>query len=331
MPSSKKRPNEGSFGSSTSPPLKRRKLSPTLVAIIFSSSKWVNAVPVEVWRDKVCKQFLTLKELSILRRTHTSFLDFWHHAMKQNVIRVPQGCPTVEKAMALAVVFSERKQYTATEPLRIVLDKGVHELVGNGKTLEVTCSHITFVGKGKDHTTIRGGFYVCNKQNVSFEQMTITNPNEAGVELEGSATNVDVLKCTIKECEDAGLYAHAGATVTATQCEFMANVGDGVNCDDQHTTARLNNCTMHHNGENGVYAFFGAVVDLLGTKTDIHANKCDGMLAKVGGKVNIHLPSKHNTSHGNGKENRNGSIANINDDGTFTHEAVMEVEDDDAD
>ena len=127
MPSSKKRPNEGSLGSSTSPPLKRRKLSPTLVAIIFSSSKWVNAVPVEVWRDKVCKQFLTLKELSILRRTHTSFLDFWRHAMKQNVIRVPQGCPTVEKAMALAVVFSERKQYTATEPLKIVLDKGIQQ------------------------------------------------------------------------------------------------------------------------------------------------------------------------------------------------------------
>jgi hypothetical protein len=47
------------------------------------------------------------------------------------------------------------------------------------------------------------------------------------------------------------------------------------------------------------------------------------------GKVNIHLPSQHNTIHDNVERDRvqenpvyagpNGSIANINDDGTFTH------------
>ena len=96
--------------------------------------------------------------------------------MTQNVIRVPQGCPTVEKAMALAVIFSERKEYTTDDPLKIRLDEGVHEIVGyfdkkeydhgkdqcgyNRKCLNVICSHITFVGKGKDQTTIRGGFDV---------------------------------------------------------------------------------------------------------------------------------------------------------------------------
>jgi hypothetical protein len=39
--------------------------------------------------------------------------------MVQNVIRVPQGCPTLEKAMALAVIFSERKEYTTDDPLKI--------------------------------------------------------------------------------------------------------------------------------------------------------------------------------------------------------------------
>ena len=87
---------------------------------------------------------------------------------------------------------------------------------------------------------------------------------------------------------------------------------------------------MHHNGEASLNAYLDAVVDLHGTKTDIHSNKVDGILADKNGKVNIHLPSQHNTSHDNARQNRyqdeGGSIANINADGTFTH--VEEVHDD---
>jgi hypothetical protein len=71
-------------------------------------------------------------------------------------------------------------------------------------------------------------------------------------------------------------------------------------------------------------------VDLHGTKTDIHSNKRHGIRATSRGKVNIHLPSQHNTSHDNVGEDRSqdgGSIANINADGTFTH-VVVEEEDD---
>jgi hypothetical protein len=70
-------------------------------------------------------------------------------------------------------------------------------------------------------------------------------------------------------------------------------------------------------------AAYHAVVDLHGTKTDIHSNKQFGIAAAKNGKVNIHLPSQHNTTHDNAIENRSqwsgGSIANINADGTFTH------------
>ena len=73
-----------------------------------------------------------------------------------------------------------------------------------------------------------------------------------------------------------------------------------------------------------------AVVDLHGTKTDIHSNKREGIRATSRVKVNIHLPSQHNTSHDNVGEDRvqegGGSIANINADGTFTH-VVIEVDD----
>jgi hypothetical protein len=244
----------------------------------------------------------------------------------------------VEKAMALAVVFSAQKVYTIVDPLQIQLDKGIHEIVGytdeddqHHTVVNVTCSHITFVGKGKDHTTIRGGFEVENQQHVKFEELTITNQMGCGLELHGSETNVDMLKCVVKECGYMGMSVEAGATVTATQCDFMENGEDGVFCRHANTNARLNDCTMHHNGEVGLNAYYHAVVDLHGTKTDIHSNKGDGILADYSGKVNIHLPSQHNTSHDNDGQDRHqesdGSIANMKPDGTFAH--VVEDDDDD--
>jgi hypothetical protein len=127
------------------------------------------------------------------------------------------------------------------------------------------------------------------------------------------------------------MYVHDGATVTATQCEFMENGTSGVFCRGANTKARLNDCQMHNNGYDGLWAYDHAVVDLHGTKTDIHSNKRYGICVFDRGKVNIHLPSQHNTSHDNVGEDRyqedGGSIANINADGTFTH-VVVEEEDD---
>ena len=250
--------------------------------------------------------------------------------MAQNVIRVPRGCPTVEKAMDLAVIFSERKEYTRADPLKIRLEEGVHEIVGDyARSMNVTCSHITFVGEGKDQTTIRGGFRVTNQQHVTFEELAITNQSGTGLYLWGSETNVDVLKCVVKECRSVGMYVYDGATVTATQCAFMENGRHGVFCHDANTKARLNDCKMHHNGYDGLLADEHAVVDLHGTKTDIHSNKRDGIRANYRAKVNVHLPSQHNTTHDNVDNNRyqekGGSIANINTDGTFTHVEEVDV------
>ena len=128
------------------------------------------------------------------------------------------------------------------------------------------------------------------------------------------------------------MLVNDGATVTATQCEFMENRGSGVYCQDYTAKARLNDCQMHHNGSDGLVANYEAVVDLHGTKTDIHSNKGCGIHASTRGKVNIHLPSQHNTSHGNAGQDRGqqsgGSIANINADDTFTHVEEEEVDDD---
>ena len=197
----------------------------------------------------------------------------------------------------------------------------------------VTRSHITFVGSGKDKTMIHGGFEVVNQQNVRFEELTVTNQHGNALYLSGSETNVDMLKCVVKECYHFGMYMHRGATVTATQCEFTKNCEDGVYCGNGNTKARLNDCTIHHNGGNGLIAVgdgliavghdgqsCNAVVDLHGSKTDIHSNQDRGIHCCCA-NVNIHLPSQHNTSHDNvGEDQRQsngGSIANINADGTI--------------
>jgi hypothetical protein len=108
----------------------------------------------------------------------------------------------------------------------------------------------------------------------------------------------------------------------------MENGNIGVGCECANTKVRLNDSTMHHNGWHGLFAVDHAVVDLHGTKTGIHSNERDGIYATQNAKVNIHLPSQHNTSHDNVGEDRNqgsgGSIANLNADGTFTH--VEEVD-----
>ena len=172
-----------------------------------------------------------------------------------------------------------------------------------------------------------------NQQNIKFEELTMTNQSGTGLWLTGSETNVDVLKCAVKECGDAGMDVYDGATVTATQCEFMENGQYGVYCSGANTKARLNDCKIHHNGYDGLFANDHAVVDLHGTKTDIHSNKRYGIQVSLLGKGNIHLPSQHNTFHDNVGEDRvqdeGGSIANINADGTFTHVVVEEADDDD--
>ena len=307
------------------------------VAPIFSTTRSINIVPVEVWREHICRKLLNLKELSILRRCHSFFEKYWQNVMAQNEIRVPQGCPTVKKAMALAVIFSERKEYTNHDPLKIRLEEGVHEIMANNKKVNVTCSHITFVGKGKNQTTIRGGFNVANRQNVKFEELAITNGIGTGLSLQGSETNVDVLKCIVKKCRGCGMSASLGATATATQCEFMENGSSGVSLVGANTKARLMDCTVHHNGCGGVVATNDAVMDIHGTKTDIHSNNGHGIRAWYRSKVNIHLLSQHNTSHDNVGDDRSqeaivgmtiaGSIANINADGTFTHVGVEDNDD----
>jgi hypothetical protein len=283
--------------------------------------------------------FLDLKALSTVGRCNTFFYEYWQYVLKQNVIHVPEGCPTMNEAMEVAVIFSERNECTRENPVQVEVGEGEHVMVGvaatgiyPGTLTHVSCNNITIVGKGKGKTTILGGFYVHGKQIVKMEQLSATNDAGYGLLCKGSGTNVDVMECCFKKCTYDGIGVFEGATTSVTRCGLMENGYYGVACDGANTKVRLNDSTMHHNGYYGLVAFDDAVVDLHGTKMDIHSNKRCGIYATRNAKVNIHLPSQHNTTHDNVGNNRSqsmgGSIANINTDGTFTHVEEVEIDDD---
>ena len=111
--------------SSSSPPAKRQKITVAPFAAAFprrtllSSSRWVNKVPHDIWVHQILHPFLDLKALATVGRCNTFFEEYWQYVLKQNVILVPEGCPTMDQAMELAVVFSERNECTRENPVKV--------------------------------------------------------------------------------------------------------------------------------------------------------------------------------------------------------------------
>jgi hypothetical protein len=231
-----------------------------------------------------------------------------------------QDVATLNKAMEVASMLAERIVFTKTNPIKIVMDEGEHRILGDddyGQML-VTCSNISFIGKGPGKTFVLGGFMVEDQNNVMFQQFNLSNTvlYGHGFFLHQNADG-EIVDCVAQQCSGNGLCVQNGSNVTATRCKFMENDQNGVSFHGANTKARLNDCMMHHNGSDGLAADH-AVVDLHGTKTGIHSNKMGGINAYRNAKVNIHLPSQHNTSHDNVEEDRRqwggGSIVNTEDE-----------------
>jgi hypothetical protein len=197
-------------------------------------------------------------------RCNTFFEEYWQYVLKQNVIRVPEDCPTMNQAMDLAVIFSERNDCTRVNPVKVVVGEGQHEMVGmsglekgNKRShrthrqllTQVRCNNITIAGKGKGKTTILGGFCVNGGKNVKIEQLAVINDAGNGLFCEGNGTNVDVTECCFKKCKYNGMYVRNGTTVSSTRCDFMENGQRGVLWFGGNTKVRLNDSTILNNTE----------------------------------------------------------------------------------
>ena len=302
---------------------KTKKQKTTAALSVFSAHKWVNYRTEDIWRE-ICQSFLNVADFAIIRRTNKSINNWWgifiRKYVKDPTVRVPRSIPTLSKALAFVNAYHEN--YANVE---IDLEAGTHKIACS--VLNVTRSNITFIGKGKDQTTILGGFQVLNQQNVKFEDMTITNPKGSGLNLKGSETNnvsetnVDVSNCIVKECGRIGMYVGDHSNVRATQCEFMENGGSGVYCTGIDTKATLINCKLHHNQTHGLYSTSDVIVNIEGTETDIYSNKRYGIVSNYRAEVNIFVPlptqplHRHKTSHDNVEGNlHQQSISEFNID-----------------
>jgi len=245
---------------------------------------------------------LNVKELAMLRPTCRWCDEQWQEFLKRNTFRVPEQVPTIEEAMRIGFNLAKQKDYLKEKPLVVVLSEGEHVVEGSftisygqvsENTLDITCSNISFIGQGKDKTTVHGGFGMLNKKNVTVKSLTLTNPNGYnGLVVEGEEASLEMFDVSVKECERQGLYTSSSASVKAIQCEFSKNSWAGVFVC-QGSKGIFTDCSFHHNGIDGVRAFGsrGTLVELCGKQTEIHHNEGYGLATQDRGTINIYIPS----------------------------------------
>ena len=177
--------------------------------------------------------------------------------------------------------------------LVVVLSEGKHV---PENTLNITCSNISFIGQGKDKTTVHGRIGVLNKKNVTVKSLTLKNPNGFGLIVEGEEASVEMMDVSVQGCRNHGLFVSSGASVKATQCDFSENGVWGVVMTGG-SKGIFTDCSIHHNGGTGVWAYeVGTLVELRGEQTEIHHNGNYGLVAECNAIINIYIPSRSITA-----------------------------------
>jgi hypothetical protein len=135
-----------------------------------SVDQFIRDIPPLLWQQDILQPFLGLQDVAVARRSCTFLEEHYQRVLAQRTIRVPQDFPTLNKAMEVAAMLAERIVFTKTNPIKIVMDEGEHRILGDddyGQML-VTCSNISFIGKGPGKTFVLGGFMVEDQNNVCY-------------------------------------------------------------------------------------------------------------------------------------------------------------------
>jgi hypothetical protein len=306
---------------------KTRLVHKTIIYDESIANQWLDEPPLEVWDHHIIP-LLSLRDLALSRTVCTFFEAYWQDKFNNNVLplRVGNDVATINEVMGVIEILSSRREYTKLNPFIVLLGKGEHQITSDPgdantpSTLDITRSNITFVGTGKDTTTLLGGFLIENVENITFKELTVTNTSEYGFSygICMRSAKVELFDVALKECTGIALYLHRSAsetTVVATRCEF-ANSSQGCEVDGRLISATFNNCEFHGN-QSGIKVFQNGKIHLYGDATAIHSNTRLGIVASTSGKVVIHLPSHHNTSYNNGQGDRftssGATITNVED------------------
>jgi hypothetical protein len=307
---------------------KTRLVCKTIIYDESVANQWLDEPPLEVWDHHIIP-LLSLKDLALARPVCTFFEAYWQDKFSNNVLplRVGNDVATIDQAMRVIEILSSRREYTKLNPFVVLLGKGEHQITSSytpplqnvaETTLVITRSNVTFVGKGKDTTTILGGFVIIeNVENITFKQMTVANTSVNGHGIYMSNAKVELFDVALNRCSNFGLMIPSRSTsetiLVATRCEFVNGIG-GAAVNGSLTSATFNNCVFNDNKLGGIFGS-ESTIHLHGEATAIHSNGDEGIWAADSAKVIIHLPSHHNTCYNNGDEDRktsgSGTITNV--------------------
>jgi len=318
---SNKRPREDPVAN------KKRLVSKTIIYDVSKPNQWLDDPPLEIW-DHVIIPMLGLKDLALARPVCTFFEAYWQDKFSNNVLplRVGNDVATINDVMGVIEILSSRREYTKINPFVVFLGKGDHQIISSWTdpyddihptTLDITRSNITYVGTGKETTTILGGFHIENQENITFKNMTVTNTSQYGDGIYMSNAKVKLFDVAFKGCTKCALYISSNTSetiVVATRCEF-ANSRHGAVVRGSLTSATFKNCVFKDNENDGIFVS-GATVHFHGEATAIHSNGDDGIYVTGTGKVIFHLTSDHNTLYNNGRDRfttSGGTITNVED------------------
>jgi hypothetical protein len=245
---SNKRPREDPVAT------KKRLVSKTIIYDESKPNQWLDDPPLEIW-DHVIIPMLGLKDLALARPVCTFFEAYWQDKFSNNVLplRVGNDVATIDDVMGVIEILSSRREYTKINPFVVLLGNGDHEMTSSwieedGRvyptTLGITRSNITFVGTGKDTTTILGGFRIDNFENITFKQMTVTNASDDGDGIRMKNAKVELIDVVLTECCGYAIILDSSSpetTLVATRCEFT-NSRFGAFVDGCLTSAIFKNC-----------------------------------------------------------------------------------------
>ena len=306
---------------------KTRLVHKTIIYDESIANQWLDEPPLEVWDHHIIP-LLSLRDLALSRTVCTFFEAYWQEKFSNNVLplRVSHDVATIDRGMRVIEILSSRREYTKASPFVVLLGIGEHQITSSWTnqhgyeyvtTLGISRSNITFVGSGKDTTTILGGIGIHDVENITFKNMTVTNTSGCGITM--NHAKVELFDVALKGCNNHALNippTTSATIVVATRCEF-ANSSSGAVVHGNLTISTFKNCVFNENEYNGFEGGNTVTIHLHGEDTAIHSNGRRGIIAYQSAKVILHLPSNHNTSYNNTRDDRRttsgGTITNVED------------------
>ena len=227
---------------------KSRLVHKTIIYDESIANQWLDEPPLEIWDHHIIP-LLSLRDLALARPVCTFFEAYWQDKFSNNVLplRVGLDVATINEVMGVIEILSSRREYTKLNPFVVLLGIGDHQITSSwtdtdgyeiATTLGITRSNITFVGTGKNTTTIFGGFYIRDLENITFKNMTVTNTSDNGNGILVNNAKVELIDVALTGCDSHALSITRNTSATAvvaTRCEF-ANSSYGVVVDGSLTS-----------------------------------------------------------------------------------------------